>query len=88
MTRQDAIDRKSILEKRREALVDQLTSIDASSASFSVGGGSKSYTNRSIADIKGKIRFIEEEIAALDAALAGNASSAASPVNHYVEFNG
>ena len=88
MTRQDAIDRKSILEKRREALVDQLTSIDATSASFSAGGGSKSYTNRSVADIKAKIRFIEEEIAALDAALAGNAAVAAAPVNHYVEFNG
>lgn len=87
MTRQAAQERKAILEQRRTALVDQLTSLDATSASFSAGGGSKSYTNRTVADIKAKIRFVEEEIAALEAALAGNAAAAAAPVNHYVEFN-
>ena len=88
MTRQAAQERKAILEQRRTALVDQLTSLDATSASFSAGGGSKSYTNRAVADIKAKIRFCEEEIAALDAALAGNAIAASAPTTHYVEFNG
>lgn len=86
MTRQDAIDRKAELEQRRRALVDQLTSIDASSATLSATGGSKSYTNRSVADIKAKIAFIDQEIAGLSAAL-GSGAQPGQPVTHYVEFS-
>ncbi len=57
------------LEARREALVDQLTEVDAASASVSSGSGSKSYSNRSVSDIKAKIRFCDREIAKLAAVL-------------------
>ena len=53
------------LESQRLALKRQLFSADAQSASMSAGGGAKSYTNRSVADIKAKIADIESEIAAL-----------------------
>lgn len=57
------------LIRRRDALVDQLSAIDASSASVSSGGGSKSYSNRSVEEIKAKIRFIDKEIARLEFAV-------------------
>lgn len=53
------------LESQRLALKRQLFSADAQSASMSAGGGAKSYTNRSVADIKAKIAAIESEIAAV-----------------------
>lgn len=53
------------LESQRLALKRQLFSADAQSASMSAAGGAKSYTNRSIADIKAKIAAIESEIAAV-----------------------
>lgn len=53
------------LEAKRSALVDQLTSTDASSISVSAGGGSKSISSRSVAEIKEKIKFIDREIARL-----------------------
>lgn len=69
MTRAQAQERKRELERRREALVDQLSAVDANSASISSGGGSKSFTNRSVADIKAKIKALDAEIARLGAAL-------------------
>lgn len=69
MTRAEAQERKKVLEKRREALVDQLSAVDAASASVSAGGGSKSFTNRSVSDIKSKIKALDAEIARLGAAL-------------------
>ena len=59
MTRTEAQERKRELEKRRDALVDQIAAVDAQSASMSSGGGSKSYTNRSVADLKAKIAFLD-----------------------------
>ena len=53
-----------LLVRRRE-LKRQLFEADASSATLSSGGGSKSYTNRSVDDIKKKIAAIESEIAAV-----------------------
>ena len=69
MTREDAQARYAELEKRREALVDQLTQADTQSASLSSGGGSKSYTNRSVADLRAKIKFVEAEMSRLGFAL-------------------
>lgn len=69
MTREEATQRYAELEKRRIALVDQLTAADAQSASLSSGGGSKSYTNRSADEIRQKIKFIDAEMARLGCAL-------------------
>lgn len=74
MTREEIESRISQLEERRDALVDQLTDIDAQSATVSSGGGSKSYTNRSVADIKSKIKFCDREIARLNARLGSGRS--------------
>lgn len=87
MTREDAQGRKAELERRRNALVDQLTEIDTQSASISTGGGSKSLTNRSVADIKAKIAFVDKEIARLDYML-GNAANPNAPTMVEVRFNG
>lgn len=69
MTRAEAEQRYKELEKKRDALVDQLADVDTQSASMSAGGGSKSYTNRSIADIKAKIKYIEAEMGRIGYAL-------------------
>lgn len=69
MTRDEAKLRLDELQARRNALVDQLTDTDVSSASLSSSGGSKSYTNRSPDDLKKKIKFIDREIANLEARL-------------------
>lgn len=53
------------LKARRMELKRQLYAADSNSASISAGGGSKSYTNRSVADIKAKIAEIEAEISVL-----------------------
>lgn len=53
------------LLQHRMALKRQLFAVDSQSASLSSGGGSKSFTNRSIADLKEKIAAIENEIAGL-----------------------
>ena len=86
MTRAEAQERKAILEARRTALVDQLTSIDAQSATISTGDGSDSYTNRSVDDIKKKIRACDREIARLDAMLTGRPGPGAIKTI-YVEFD-
>lgn len=69
MTRDDCNNRLKELRARRDALVDQLSEIDAQSATLSAGGGTKSYTNRSVDDIKKKIAFLDREIAKLEARL-------------------
>lgn len=74
MTREEAIIRKQELERKRNALVDQLCDVDAQSASMSAGGGSKSYTNRSVAELKAKIAFVEKEITRISARLGECAS--------------
>ena len=53
------------LEERRIELKRQLFAADSQSASLSSGGGSKSFTNRSIAELKEKIAAVENEIAAV-----------------------
>jgi len=53
------------LEERRLELKRQLFAADSQSASLSSGGGSKSFTNRSIAELKEKIAAVENEIAAV-----------------------
>ena len=69
MTREDCIKRRDELRARRNALVDQISEIDAQSATLSAGGGTKSYTNRSVEDIRKKIAFLDREIARLEARL-------------------
>lgn len=69
MTRSEAQERYRALEAKRNALVDQLAEIDTQSATVSMGGGSKSFSNRSVADIKAKIKFVEAELKRLGFAL-------------------
>jgi uncharacterized small protein (DUF1192 family) len=69
MTREALEQRKLTLEARLEALVDQLTEADASQATVSSGAGSKSYSNRSVAELERKIRVCRREIARIDAKL-------------------
>lgn len=69
MTREDCKARRDELVAKRVALVDQIAETDAQSATLSGGGGSKSYTNRSVDDLKKKVAFLDREIARLDARL-------------------
>lgn len=69
MKRKDLELRIEELRKKREALVDQLADTDVTSATLSSGGGSKSYTNRSVEDLKRKINFIDREIARIEGLL-------------------
>jgi len=85
MTREEAQQRIKTLEARRQALVDQLTETDAASASVSSGSGSKSYSNRSVAEIERKIRYCSREIARLSAMLAGRPSGGIQTI--YARFD-
>lgn len=87
MTREETQSRIAELEQRRNALIDQLTEIDTQSATMSSGGGSKSYTNRSVADIKVKIAFIDREIARLNFSI-GLGPNPSTPTTVEVRFNG
>lgn len=87
MTREETQSRIAELEQRRNALIDQLTEIDTQSATMSSGGGSKSYTNRSVADIKAKIAFIDREIARLNFSI-GLGPNPSTPTTVEVRFNG
>lgn len=69
MTREQARTRRDELQAKRDALVDQIAEADTQSATISAGGGSKSYTNRSVDDLKKKVAFLDREIAKLDARL-------------------
>ena len=69
MTIEELRNRYAGLERRRNELVDQLTEADSQSASLSAGGGSKSFTNRSVDDIRKKIKFIDAEMARIGFAL-------------------
>ena len=71
MTRAEAQKRRGDLELRLQKLEDQLLETDTSSASISAGGGSKSFSNRSVAELERKIRYCKREIARLDGLLAG-----------------
>lgn len=77
MTREQAKTRRDALQVKRDALVDQIAEADAQSATVSAGGGSKSYTNRSVADLEKKIKFLDREIAKLDARLGLRANPSA-----------
>lgn len=88
MTRQEAIERKTELERRRDALVDQLAAVDVSGASVSAGGGSQSYTNRGVSDLKAKIAFVEREIARLDYRLGNRLAAPGRPRTVHYRFNG
>lgn len=86
MTTQELKDRKAKLERDRDALVDAIAEVDTQSASISAGGGSKSFTNRSVDDLKCKIAFIDKEIARIDARLGLRRASGRIVVNH-TEFS-
>lgn len=77
MTREEAKNRLDELRAKRDALVDQIADADVNSATISVGGGSKSYTNRSVADLKSKVAFLDREIAKLEARLGMRPSPSA-----------
>lgn len=66
------IDNKAWLQElldQRLALKRQLFAVDAQSHTISAGAGSKSFTNRTVADLKEKIAAIENEIVGLCAEL-------------------
>lgn len=69
MTREQAKLRRDELQAKRDAIIDQIADADAQSATVSAGGGSKSYTNRSVDDLKKKVAVLDREIAKLDARL-------------------
>lgn len=69
MTREECKDKLRQLEARRDEIVEQITSVDVQSATHSAGGGSDSYTNRSIDDLEKKLRRVNLEIAKLEARL-------------------
>lgn len=69
MTRAEGEQRREYLQNRIQELENQLLAVDASSATLSSGGGSKSYTNRSVADLKEKIAFARRELARIEARL-------------------
>lgn len=69
MTRAEGEQRREHLQNRIQELEDQLLSVDASSASLSSGGGSKSFTNRSVAEIREKIAYARRELARIEARL-------------------
>ena len=85
MTEQELETYINELQARRRALVLQLTEVDAQSATLSAGGGSKSYTNRAVADIKAKIAFIDGEIQNAQAAL-GRTVATGEIQSNYAEF--
>lgn len=69
MTRAEGQQRREYLQNRIQELENQLLAVDASSATLSSGGGSKSYTNRSVADLKAKIAYARRELARIEARL-------------------
>lgn len=66
MTRAQAEERREHLRRRIGELEAQLLSVDAASASMSVGSGSVSYTNRSVADLKERLAFARRELARVE----------------------
>jgi hypothetical protein len=85
MTRAELQDYLVTLQDDRRNLVRQLLSCDAQSATLSSGSGSKSYTNRTVADLKAKIRFADAEIARVSAAL-GVAPAPGEIIPKYAEY--
>lgn len=85
VTREEAQNRKAQLEARLHRLEDQLLETDASSASISSGSGSKSYSNRSVAELERKIRYCKREIAKLGDMLAGRGSGGIKTI--YARFD-
>ncbi len=85
MNAQELTDYIQELQARRRRLVLQLAEVDAQSATSSFGGASDSYTNRSVADLKQKIAFIDGEIANASAAL-GAGDAPGEITSHYAEF--
>ncbi len=67
--------------------MDQLSAVDAASASISAGGGAQSYSNRSVSEIRAKITFVEREIARLDLRL-GVGGGLSRPKGISIVFNG
>ena len=85
MTRAEAQKRRDELKLRLQRLEDQLLETDTSSASISAGGGSKSFSNRSVAELERKIRYCKREIARLDGLLAGRSSGGVKTI--YARFD-
>lgn len=61
------------IESRNKLLrtYDELAANSASSASLSAGGGSQSYTNKRLAEVRAEIEALDSEIAAYKGALLG-----------------
>lgn len=69
MTREECRRELERLEARRRELVELITAPDVQSATHSAGGGSDSFTNRSVDDLEKKLRRVNREIAKLEARL-------------------
>ena len=77
MTRAECESELKKLEARRRELVELITAPDVQSATHSAGGGSDSYTNRSVDDLEKKLRRVNREIAKLEARLGRRSDPAA-----------
>lgn len=69
MTRKECEEKLKQREAQRDELIDAIASLDVQSATHSAGGGSDSYTNRTIDDMEKKLRRVQLEIAKLEARL-------------------
>ena len=85
MTRQEMLDRRDELIRKRNALVDRMAADDCASETIASGGGSHSRTNRDPVALRKKIAFVEREIAQLSCAL-GEGPDPSSSKTVYVNF--
>lgn len=77
------------LEAKRDALMDKIADASGgvSSASISGGAGSKSYSNKSISELREALKAVNMELARLYALLNGLPAPGAIR-RHYATFNG
>lgn len=87
MTRAEATERRAYLKAKIAELEDQLLTADANSASVSAGGGSRSYTNRSVEEIKHKLAYARGQLAAVEHALGLRGDNPNAPRRVEVRFS-
>ena len=74
MTRAEAEARLTESCEKLAALNNAMADVDTQSATISAAGGSKSYTNRSVADLERKIAAVQRDVEALQWRLGKSAT--------------